>query len=46
MRLLGRMVPGIAAKTVGSVVGTVRDSVSKATGKPRASAPAKARRRR
>lgn len=46
MRLLGRIVPGMAVETVGRVVGTVRDSVSKATKAPGASPPAKARRRR
>lgn len=46
MRLLGRVVPDMAAKTVGSVVGGVRDTVSKATRAPRASAPAKRKRSR
>jgi hypothetical protein len=46
MRLLGRIVPDVAVQTVGRVVGTVRDSVSKATKAPGASPPAKARRRR
>ena len=46
MRLLGRVVPDMAAKTVGTVVDGVRGTVSKATRSPRASAPAKRRRAR
>jgi WS/DGAT/MGAT family acyltransferase len=46
MKLLGRVVPDMAVKTVGSMVGGVRDTVAKATRSPRASAPAKRKRAR
>ena len=50
MKLLGRVVPDAAVKTVGSAVGTVVDTVrggvAKATRPPRASAPAKRKRAR
>lgn len=50
MKLLGRVVPDVAVKTVGSAVGTVVDTVrggvAKATRPPRASAPAKRKRAR
>lgn len=50
MKLLGRVVPDVAMKTVSSAVGTVVDSVrgtvAKATSPPRASAPTRRRRAR
>jgi hypothetical protein len=46
MKLLGRVVPDMAAKTVGSMVGGARKTVAKATAHPRATAPAKRKRTR
>jgi WS/DGAT/MGAT family acyltransferase len=46
MTLLGRVMPDMAVKTLGSMVGSVRKTVAKATREPRASAPAKRRRSR